>query len=114
MQDSLYEEICNVLNSSIATKEVIKTYKKRLKQGFLTRDQNSKSHFCAYFLPVDRKNERIFLTHHKKAKRWISPGGHIDSGESIVDTIVREFYEELGVKISKDQINKLFLHIREA
>ena len=32
------------------------------------------------------------------------PGGHIEKGESFVDSVIREVYEETGLKIEKPQI----------
>jgi len=38
------------------------------------------------------------VVHHKKSGLWLSPGGHIDSGETLLQAVNREIGEELGVK----------------
>jgi len=38
------------------------------------------------------------MVHHKKSGLWLSPGGHIDKGETVVEALNREIDEELGVK----------------
>jgi len=30
---------------------------------------------------------------------WVLPGGHIELGESLEECVIREIYEETGVKI---------------
>jgi 8-oxo-dGTP pyrophosphatase MutT (NUDIX family) len=77
---------------------VRKRFLERFLEGEYTRDENPISHFCAYFLPYDKKTGKFFFIHHKKSGLWISPGGHIDKGEGILDTLNREIEEELGVK----------------
>lgn len=32
---------------------------------------------------------------------WVMPGGHIDIGESMEDGVIREIWEETGIKIER-------------
>ena len=41
---------------------------------------------------------------------WSIPGGHVEPGEHILHTVVREAEEELGVKVEEDDIEFLGLH----
>jgi len=95
----LTEEIINIINTlkdeDVAVRQ---RYMKRVQEGLLTRDENSATHFCVYFLPFNPATKQVFLVHHKKANKWISPGGHIDKGESLIIALNREISEELGVK----------------
>lgn len=106
----LYNQIQKIIITTICQNDTTRAdYLRRLKEGLLTRDENPSSHFCAYFLPYDNRNKKVFLVHHKKAKSWISPGGHIDRGEVLVDTLNREISEELGLKNFFQQTPKPFL-----
>ena len=62
-----------------------------------TRTENSRSHFCVYFLPYNPETKKVFLVLHKKAGIWLFPGGHMDKGETPTQTLKREVWEELGL-----------------
>ena len=70
----------------------------RIRQDNLTRAENRTSHFSAYFLPHERLSETVFLVLHRKSGLWLSPGGHLEPGETLFDTLNRETGEELGVE----------------
>lgn len=67
-------------------------------RGIFTRDEESETHFCVHFLPYRKESKEVFIVHHKKAGSWIAPGGHIDKGETVFETLNRELKEEMGVK----------------
>lgn len=91
--------ISRILKKSLcASQAIFDAYQKRIKEGSLTRDDDSESHFCVYFLPQNPKNKEIFIVDHKKAGLWLSPGGHIDKGETVFKALSREIFEELGLK----------------
>jgi len=95
----LYQNIAKIIDREICDSE--KTYREfcqRLEQGNLTRDENVLTHFGTFFLPFNPKNKQLFLAHHKKSGLWIAPGGHIDRGEVLWQTLNREIWEELGVE----------------
>lgn len=77
--------------------EVAQEYKTRIAEGNLTKDENPTSHFCAYFLPYNPDTKYVMLGDHKKSGKWLSPGGHVDKGETFLQTLNREIEEELGV-----------------
>lgn len=52
-------------------------------------------------------NEGNVLVQDKVGKGWSGlafPGGHIEKGESFVDSVIREIYEETGLTIEKPRI----------
>jgi 8-oxo-dGTP pyrophosphatase MutT (NUDIX family) len=106
----LHDQILNIVDSSTCDSESTRiSYLKRLEEGAFTRDENPKTHFCAYFLPYDNKTKKVFMIHHKKSGLWLSPGGHIDKGERLLTTLNREINEELGVKNFFKQLPSPFL-----
>ena len=88
---------------------VMERFLQRAKEGLLTRDENSHSHFCVYFLPYNPITKQVFIVHHKKSGLWISPGGHIDKGEYLLHALNREIKEELGMTNFFAELPKPFL-----
>jgi 8-oxo-dGTP pyrophosphatase MutT (NUDIX family) len=97
--NKLQQEITDIVHLLQAEDgRVGKRYLERAKEGSFTRDENTRSHFCVYFLPYDPKTKQVFMVHHKKSGLWLSPGGHIDKGENMLQALNREIMEELGMK----------------
>lgn len=42
-------------------------------------------------------NNDILMMYHKKLKRWLQPGGHVDPGELPIDAAIRELKEETNM-----------------
>ncbi len=108
---SLSEQIKQIAND-IASRnsEAAHRVLERLNEpGGLTRDEGNASHFCVYFLPYNPQTKKVFIVHHKKSGLWLSPGGHIDKGELLLDALNREIKEELGVVKFFPELPKPFL-----
>jgi 8-oxo-dGTP diphosphatase len=47
-----------------------------------------------------RRESRLLLCRHEKGGKeyWLLPGGGVNSGESLVDALHRELFEEVGIK----------------
>ena len=43
--------------------------------------------------------DKVMLVFHRKQNRWLPPGGHILAGETPDEAVVREVWEELGMKV---------------
>jgi len=80
---------------------------------YVTIPDNPTSHICSFFLPVHLPSKSMYLVHHKKAKDWIPPGGHIEKGEHPVQTVKREFNEELGITLTNQKIELFALSIKD-
>lgn len=108
MTDQLKKEIIKLRKSPFVDQKILQKFLDRINDNLgLTREENSTSHFCSFFLPINIPTRSVYLGNHIKARGWIPPGGHIQLNESPVDTVKREFFEELKVKINDKQI-KLF------
>lgn len=59
----------------------------------------------AFILSHDLKN--VLLIHHAKYDIWLSPGGHVDEGENILQALIREAQEETGAHDLKLLYNKI-------
>lgn len=94
--NNLSNELKSLISNQTAP-GVASKFLERLKQDNFTRDENSKSHFCVYFAAYDPQAKEIFIGHHKKSGLWLFNGGHIDRGETIKETAIREIGEEWGL-----------------
>lgn len=112
MSNDLVTILKQIIGTTQGHKTVKQRFLQRLKKGSPTKEENQKSHYCVFFLPYNSKTKRIFLVHHKKADKWISPGGHIEKGELPTNTLIRELQEELGYVLNKQDIPKPFLLTR--
>jgi 8-oxo-dGTP pyrophosphatase MutT (NUDIX family) len=56
-----------------------------------------KNHFTATGIVFNKLNE-ILMIKHKKLGVWLPPGGHINKNELPCDAVLREIFEETGVK----------------
>ena len=63
------------------------------------------NHFTATGIVFNSKNE-ILLIRHNKLKVWLPPGGHIDENELPDDAVIREVYEETGIKAEIISVNR--------
>lgn len=54
----------------------------------------------AYGFVINKEGDLLLVAHADKL--WSLPGGHRENGESILDTLVREFYEEAAVVVDRN------------
>ncbi len=50
-------------------------------------------------------DERLLVIKNSYKKRFTIPCGRIKRGEDLAEAAVRELYEEVGIKLEKDQLN---------
>lgn len=104
IKDIFKKEILKLKDKPYVDKNILKQFLKRLSLENLIRAQNAADHFCCFFVPVDIKTKQVFAGHHIKADEWIPPGGHIELNEKPIETIQREFKEELGLAFTDQKI----------
>lgn len=46
------------------------------------------------------QDEKVLLIFHKKLKKWLPPGGHLEENELPTDGAIREAFEETGLHIN--------------
>ncbi len=68
---------------------------------------------------VDHKGKMLLLhrqDHKPQGNTWGVPAGKVDQGEELIDSVIREFQEETGLKIPSEQfsyITKLYVKFPE-
>lgn len=106
----LYQNIAKISKQEICdSEETYREFQQRLEEGGLIRDENPLTHFGTFFLPFNTETKELFLVHHKKSGLWIAPGGHVDRGEVLGQTVNREIWEEVGVKDHFKETSSPFL-----
>jgi 8-oxo-dGTP pyrophosphatase MutT (NUDIX family) len=109
VQTPQYRSLVTFINTASDPLNLKSQFLDRLAKGQLTRDENSASHFCAFFAGFDPQAKKVFLGHHIKGDRWLFNGGHLDLGETPLETVKREMIEEWGTNIGKYEINEQHL-----
>ena len=105
MRQSLRKSILSLSDKEYIDKEIYKKFCDRIDQGPpYYRDEGAASHFCTFLIPVNLRDKKIFIGHHIKADSWMPPGGHIDVGESPLQTVKREWQEELKMELTSEKI----------
>lgn len=62
--------------------------------------QNEWGHFTGSAWIVNKDMSKVLLILHGKYKIWVSPGGHVDPGETPFEASLRETQEEVGIPCS--------------
>ncbi len=57
------------------------------------------------------KENQILLLQKPRRGWWVAPGGKMEQGESIKDTVIREFREETGVLVKNPSLKGIFTMI---
>ena len=102
MNSSFTGAVLSLKNSRYVTQETIDDFLHRIKSNpKLLKSEGVRDHFCIGIKVVNAKEKKIFLGHHIKSGHWMGPGGHIEKGETPLDTARRECEEEIQYKPKK-------------
>lgn len=58
----------------------------------------ARDHYVATGYVYDRDADSFLLILHRKSRKWLPPGGHLDEGEEPHKGVLRELWEEVGVQ----------------
>jgi 8-oxo-dGTP diphosphatase len=56
----------------------------------------------------DQDRQRILLLRKPKRGWWVAPGGKMEPGETVEESVNREFWEETGLRLSEPQLRGVF------
>lgn len=59
---------------------------------------------CAVNAVIFRSDNRVLVTKRRDGDIWCLPGGLVDFGESVVDAVVREVREEVGLHVTVSRL----------
>ena len=105
MKDLLIKEILELKKEIHINKTLLNKFINFLNtQKHLTKFEGNTSHLGAFFLPINKKTKSIYLVDHIKAEMWIPPGGHVKKNELPINTVIREFEEELNHQLTTEEI----------
>lgn len=83
-------------------KKTIQAFKRRFtKNKTYLQSDGVDDHFCVGVLVINKIERKIFVGHHIKSDHWMGAGGHMEEGESPLQTVMRECEEEIGLKVTE-------------
>ena len=104
MTKELAAQLTHLTQSDICPEKIRPEVIDRLNSERLTRDEGEVTHFSLFIMAIDVRKKLVYIGHHKKSDKWIPHGGHIDAGELIEQTLVREIWEEWGRRMTAGEI----------
>jgi len=54
---------------------------------------------CVVASGVLIRDGRVLMIRHRRLGVYLYPGGHVENGETPLETVVREFEEETGLRV---------------
>lgn len=65
---------------------------------FIHKPLNMGCHLGVLFMMLSPDLKSTFLINHRKAQRWLPPGGHVDSGLTLQQAVELEIREEINIE----------------
>lgn len=73
--NKISEKFKNLIVTNFCNEKISSKFLQKIDNGNLTKDEDSESHFCVYFVAYDPEVKQIFIGHHKKSGLWLFNGG---------------------------------------
>jgi len=109
---NLIKEILRLKGNRYLKKQTFLKFTRLIQgQNKLVKKEGATNHISTFFLPISIKDRSIYLVDHIKAKIWIPPGGHIEIDELPIETVRREFWEELNHRLTTEEVRLFDLSI---
>lgn len=70
----------------------------QLPQKFIGTDRSLPYHYTTASLVMDKDKDTVLMIYHKIYNSWSWPGGHVEAGENLFYSALRELYEETGLQ----------------
>jgi 8-oxo-dGTP pyrophosphatase MutT (NUDIX family) len=65
-------------------------------------------HITASAVVLSPERQHVLLVYHRRLRRWLQPGGHVEASDAtVVDTARREVEEETGIILDDDRTGTL-------
>lgn len=84
------------------------TFLMSYKESEIKTRTNLFGHITSSAFIVDENKEQALLIYHNKYNKWLSPGGHIEEGETCKQASFRETKEEIGLENLNICSNEIF------
>ena len=59
--------------------------------------ENEVGHITGSAWILNKTKDKVLLTHHRKLNKWLQLGGHSDGNANVLETALREAWEESGI-----------------
>lgn len=73
----------------------------RLDERLISVDRSAPYHYTTSSMVLDREKNKLLMIYHKIYRSWSWPGGHVEEGEELFYSALRELYEETGLRHAK-------------
>lgn len=95
-------------NNKFENDDVLFTFLMSYKENEIKTRTNLFGHITASAFIINENKDEALLIYHNKYKKWLSPGGHIEEGETCQQASFRETTEEVGLENLNLCSNEIF------